>query len=91
MTSNQFRPWPPKGADELTGRRDPRAYFYVAHGADCVLLCEYGEVARWRNAAPFTPDEARRLGMQLMAQADAAEALAGEDIAERASRPLEDD
>ena len=40
---------------------------------DCVLLCEYGDVARWKNGAVFTPDEARRLGMRLMAQADAAE------------------
>ena len=27
---------------------------------DCVLLCEYGDVARWKNGAVFTPDEARR-------------------------------
>lgn len=84
-----FRPYPPSGTDALPGRRDPHAYFYVAHGADCVLLCNSGQVARWRNAVVFTPDEARRLGMQLMAQADAAEALSGEAIAERASRPLE--
>ena len=85
----EYRPCPPSGADVLPGLRDPHAYFYIAHGADCVLLCNSGQVARWRNAVVFTPDEARRLGMRLMAQADAAEALAGEDIAERASRPLD--
>lgn len=75
----QFRPVPPTGADALPGHRDPDSYFYVAHGADCVLLCEYGDVARWKNAAVFPPDEARRLGRELMAQADAAEGAAETD------------
>lgn len=75
----QFRPFPPTGADALPGHRDPDSYFYVAHGADCVLLCEYGDVARWKNAAVLTPDEARRLGRELMAQADAAEGAAETD------------
>ena len=85
----EFRPCPPSGADVLPGLRDPHAYFYIAHGADCVLLCNSGQVARWRNAVVFTPDEARRMGMQLMAQADAAEALAGEAPAERAENEQE--
>lgn len=58
----EFRPFPPAGADALPGHRDPDSYFYVAHGADCVLLCEYGDVARYKNGAVFPPDEARRLG-----------------------------
>ena len=41
--------------------------------ADVVLLCEHGEAARWKNAVMFTADEARRLGMRLMAMADQAE------------------
>ena len=58
----------------MTSNDYPCAYFYVAdgpHGSDIILMCKNGEVTRWRNAV--TPDEARRLGMQLMAQADAAE------------------
>ena len=35
---------------------------------------EHGEAARWKNAVMFTADEARRLGMRLMAMADQAEA-----------------
>ena len=72
----EFRPVPPTGAAALPGHRDPDSYFYVGHGAGCVLLCEYGGVARWQNGVLFTPDEARRLGMRLMAQADAAEEVA---------------
>lgn len=75
----EFRPFPPAGADALPGHRDPDSYFYVAHGADCVLLCEYGDVARYKNGAVLTPDEARRLGWWLMAQADAAEEVAETD------------
>ena len=59
---------------DYRGGRDPGAYFYVASGADVVLLCEHGEAARWKNAVMFTADEARRLGMRLMAMADQAEA-----------------
>ena len=72
----ESRPFPPAGAVALPGHRDPDSYFYVVHGADCVLLCEYGDVARWKNGAVLTPDEARRLGRELMAQADAAEGAA---------------
>lgn len=75
----EYRPFPPTGAVALPGHRDPDSYFYVAHGADCVLLCEYGDVARWKNGAVFTPDEARSLGRELMAQADAAEGAAEPD------------
>ena len=32
-----------------------------------------GEAARWKNAVMFTADEARRLGIRLMAMADQAE------------------
>ena len=42
-------------------------------------VSDYGRfrpVARWQNGVLFTPDEARRLGMRLMAQADAAEEVA---------------
>ena len=70
----EFRPVPPPEVDALPGGRDPNAYFYVASGADIVLLCEHGEAARWKNAVMFTADEARRLGMRLMAMADQAEA-----------------
>lgn len=73
-----YRPIPPSGRNALPGRRDPDAHFYVGHGADCVLLCENGVAARWKNAVAFTPDEARRLGMELMAQADAAEDAGGD-------------
>ena len=69
----EFRPVPPAGVESLPGRRDPDAYFYVASGADVVLLCEHGEAARWKNAVVFTADEARRLGIRLMAMADQAE------------------
>ena len=77
--SGEYRPIPPGGRDALPGHRDPSAYFYVGHGADCVLLCENGVAARWPDAVAFTPDEARRLGMRLMAQADAAEVVAERD------------
>ena len=70
----EFRPAPPAGVQPLPGGRDPGAYFYVASGADGVLLCEHGAAARWKNAVMFTADEARRLGMRLMAMADQAEA-----------------
>lgn len=40
---------------------------------DYVLLCEHGQAARWRNAVMFTADEARRLGMRMMAMADQSE------------------
>ena len=69
----QFRPVPPAGVESLPGRRDPDAYFYVASGAHVVLLCEHGEAARWKNAVVFTADEARSLGIRLMAMADQAE------------------
>ena len=69
----EFRPAPPAGVQPLPGGHDPGAYFYVASGADVVLLCEHGEAARWKNAVMFTADEARRLGMRLMAMADQAE------------------
>lgn len=69
----EFRPVAPVGADPLPGGRDPDAYFYAASGQDVVLLCEHGEAARWKNAVMFTADEARRLGMRLMAMADQAE------------------
>ena len=46
---------------------------------DCVLLCEYGDVALYKNGAVFPPDEARRLGRELTAQADAAEGAAEPD------------
>ena len=69
----EFRPAPPAGVPPLPGGRDPGAYFYVASGADVVLLCEHGEAARWKNAVMFTADEARRLGIRLMAMADQAE------------------
>ena len=69
----EFRPAPPAGVQPLPGGRDPGAYFYVASGADVVLLCEHGEAARWKNAVMFTADDARRLGIRLMAMADQAE------------------
>ena len=69
----EIRPFPPPGMEALPGGRDPDAYFYVAAGADCVLLCERGDAARWRGAVMFTADEARRLGMRLMVMADRAE------------------
>lgn len=46
---------------------------YAVSGDGCVLLCEHGQAARWRNAVMFTADEARRLGMRLMAMADQSE------------------
>ena len=70
----EFRPFTPPGVDALPGGRDPYAHFYVASGAGCVLMCEHGEVARWRGVVMFTADEARRLGTRLMAMADQAEA-----------------
>ena len=69
----EFRPVPPPEVDALPGARDPNAYFYACSGDNVVLLCEHGEAARWRNAVMFTADEARRLGMRLMAMADQAE------------------
>ena len=69
----EFRPIPPSGVEALPGGRDPDAWFYVAAGQDCVLLCEHGDAARWRGAVMFTADEARRLGMRLMVMADRAE------------------
>ena len=69
-----FRPVAPSGMEALPGGRDPDAHFYVAAGADCVLLCERGDAARWKNAVMFSSDEARRLGMRLMSIADQAEA-----------------
>ena len=69
----EFRPAPPAGVQPLPGGRDPGAYFYACSGDNVVLLCEHGEAARWKNAVMFTADEARRLGMRLMAMADQAE------------------
>ena len=75
----EFRPIPPSNVAPLPGERDPGAYFYVCHGDDLVMLCQHGDAARWKNAVAFTADEARKLGMALMAQADAAEQVADEE------------
>ena len=64
----------PLGSNRSPAGATPARTFYVASGADVVLLCEHGEAARWKNAVMFTADEARRLGMRLMAMADQAEA-----------------
>lgn len=49
-------------------------YVYVGHGLDCVLVCEHGDIPKWRNAFALTPDAARRLAGILTEQADAADA-----------------
>lgn len=52
---------------------------YVGHGSDCVLLAFTPEVGWWRNSVGLTPAEARQLAATLVEQADAAEALSGEE------------
>lgn len=44
-------------------------FLYVGHGADCVMLCEHGDIPRWRNAIVMSPEEAIRLGEELIVQA----------------------
>lgn len=50
-------------------------YLYAGYGDHCVLLCEYGDLPRWRNAVGLTPDAARSLGRQLLWMADVSEAI----------------
>ena len=60
--------------DDTTAGKPLNGYVCGTSGDNVVLLCEHGEAARWKNAVMFTADEARRLGMRLMAMADQAEA-----------------
>lgn len=64
-----------RGIDPVAriGGTDVYSRAEIEEYADCVLLCERGDAARWRGAVMFTADEARRLGMRLMAMADQAE------------------
>lgn len=66
----QFRPIPLTTADRLPGDRSASRRFSVICGPNKVRLWASSErTVGW----VFSPDEARRLGMELMAQADAAE------------------
>ena len=47
---------------------------YVGSGNHLVLLCELGDVPRWRNGIGLTSDAARILGRALIAMADQSEA-----------------
>lgn len=67
----QFRPTPLDKADALPGHRSATWHFEVGCGLDCVGLWSSAESVGW----VFSADEARRLGMRLMAMADQAEEL----------------
>ena len=51
------------------------AHLYAGAGDGCVLLCESGDIPRWRNALFLTPDAARSLAAQLTYLADLAETI----------------
>lgn len=60
-------------ATEVIGADYPDAYFYVASGDHLVLICEHGDLPRWRNSVGLTPDNARRLAADLIRMADQSE------------------
>lgn len=63
-------------ATEVIGAAYPDAYLYVGSGDRVVLLCEHGDMPRWRNGVGLTPQNARRLAADLIRMADQSEEMA---------------
>lgn len=71
----------------VLGSDSPDEYVYVGHGVDVVLLCESGDLPRYKNAICLTPDEAEKLGRDLVRQARLAREVEREPVVMRRISP----